>query len=73
MLGFKPRISGVGSDCSANLATTTAQGQIIVWSNSWSVKFSIGQIKHLTNFKIVLQSNFYYLKLQCIHLFSENQ
>ena len=28
MTGFEPRISGIGSDCSTNWATTTAQVQI---------------------------------------------
>ena len=41
MLGFEPQISGVGSDCSTNWATTTAQTVAITLYPEFGVSKSL--------------------------------
>ena len=38
MTGFEPRTSGIGSDCSTNLATTTAQPLNSLHDQKFSIK-----------------------------------
>ena len=39
MLGFEPRISGVGSDRSTNWATTTTQGCVLLFTKTQMQSF----------------------------------
>ena len=54
MLGFKPQISDVGSDRSANCAATTAEA----WRNVSYKNFPIRKLSHLTRTFNVQQQTF---------------